>query len=113
MGRIASGELTQRITLITPGKPVLELVRGGSLPGPSVESSFWAKVEPISGGELLTLGQVANYSAWRITLRDQPLIQRTTTQRVRWQGETLNVQRVVNDLQQKEYVILTCFNSGK
>jgi SPP1 family predicted phage head-tail adaptor len=113
MGRIAAGELTQRITLITLGAPVPETDRGGSTPGPSVEQSFWAKVEPLSGGEVLALGQVANYSAWRITLRDQPLILRTPKQRVRWNGETLNVQRVVNDYQQKEYVILTCFNSGK
>ena len=113
MGRIAAGELTQRITLITPGPPVLETERGGSRPGPVVEQSFWAKVEPLSGGELLSLGQVANYSAWRITLRSQPFIERTAKQRVRWNGETLNVQRVVNDYQQKEYVILTCFNSGK
>jgi SPP1 family predicted phage head-tail adaptor len=113
MGRIHAGELTQRVTLITPGVPVEDEGLGGYTPGPPVEATYWAKVEPISGGELLTLGQVANYAAYRITLRDQPTISRTAKQRVRWKGETLNVQRVVNDLQQNEYVILTCFNSGK
>jgi SPP1 family predicted phage head-tail adaptor len=111
MGRIAAGELTQRVTLLTPGEPIPD--GRGYKPGPETEATYWAKVEPISGKEVLSLGQTLNTSAYRITLRDQPTIARTPKQRVRWNGETLNVQRVVNDLQQKEYVVLTCFNNGK
>lgn len=110
MGQLNSGQLDQRITLLTPGPPVPD-GRGGQKPGtlPDTETRLWAKVRPLSGRELLELGQTNNPTAYEITLRHHPV---AVGQKVRWKSDTYNVQRVVSDTS-NEFHKLTCFSSGK
>lgn len=111
MGKLNSGDLNQRITLLTPGPPVSD-GRGGQRPSalPDAETKLWAKVRPLSGRELLELGQTTNPAAYEITLRKHSGV--AVGQKVRWRADTYNVQRLVTDTT-NEYHILTCFSSGK
>jgi len=110
MGRLNSGDLDQRITLLTPGKAVSD-GRGGQKPSTQAdtETKLWAKVRPLSGRELLELGQTNNPTAYEITIRHHPV---AVGQKVRWKADTFNIQRVQSDTS-NEFHKLTCFSSGK
>jgi SPP1 family predicted phage head-tail adaptor len=108
MGRIAAGELRERIALLTDA-PGPSNGRGGFLPGTTTERSLWARVRPLRTGEKLALGQTLNTEAYEITIRHLPAI--APTQRVRWKGKSFNVQGVTPD-ERQEYLLLTCFTSG-
>jgi SPP1 family predicted phage head-tail adaptor len=111
MGALNSGDLDQRVTLLTPG-PAVPDGRGGQKPStqPDAETPLWAKVRPLSGRELLSLGQTNNPTAYEITIRYRKQVQ--VGQKVRWLGDSFNIQRVVTDTRH-EFHRLTCFNSGK
>jgi SPP1 family predicted phage head-tail adaptor len=111
MGQLNSGQLDQRVVLLTPGPPVPD-GRGGQKPStlPDTETRLWAKVRPLSGRELLELGQTTNPTAYEVTIRKHPGV--AVGQKVRWKGDTYNVHRLVTDTA-NEFHRLTCFSSGK
>lgn len=110
MGRIAAGQLRERVTLLTTAGAASD-GRGGYTPsGPDVSTTVWARVRPLSAREKLQLGQVVNSAAYEITIRK--LDAAAAKKRVLWKGETLNVQAVVAD-EDREYQRLTCFNGGQ
>ena len=109
MGILKAGDLRERITLLTPG-PTVPDSSGGHLAGPATEAAVWAQVTPLGTRELLALGQTLNTAAYRITIRRRVGV--SAKQRVRWQGRELNVQGVTAD-PDREYLVLTCFASGR
>lgn len=111
MGILNAGSLNQRVVLLTPGAPVSD-GRGGQKPSllPDTETRLWAKVRPLSGRELLELGQTTNPAAYEITIRKHAGV--AVGQKVRWRADSYNVQRLVTDTS-NEYHVLTCLNSGK
>lgn len=111
MGRVQAGQLRERIVLLTTAGPALPDGRGGFHPGGAdVEQGLWARVRPLNTGEKLRLGQTVDSNAYEITLRKRADI--GAKQRIRWQGQTLNVQGVVPD-ETNEYLLLTCINGGQ
>lgn len=111
MGRIEAGKLRERVTLLTTAAPApVADGYGYAATGPDTEQPLWARVRPLRVGEVLQLGQVANTQAYEITIRRRPGV--APTQRVRWKELTLNVQGVTPD-ETNEYLLLTCFTSGK
>ena len=108
MGRINAGQLTQRITLITPGAPVSD--GRGWVDGPETRTQVWARVRPIRGAEALRLGQTINTELYEITIRHRA--NTGPKERVEWEGKTLNLQALVPD-EYGEYQLLTCINGGQ
>lgn len=110
MGRIASGQLQERVTLLTPGPSIPEGNGYGNRPGPETATPLWARVRPLRGSERLNLGLVANEAAFEVTLRRRAGV--SAKCRVTWQGVTYNVQ-AISAGESREYLLLTCFTSGK
>lgn len=111
MGRLNAGQLQERVALLTTAAAAKD-GRGGYVPtGPATEKLLHARVRPLRGTEQLALGQILNSIAYEITIRSYKGFERTAKQRVRWKAETLDVQVVVYD-ENREYVVLTCFNRG-
>jgi SPP1 family predicted phage head-tail adaptor len=112
MGKLNSGDLSERVTLLTPSTSEPD-GRGGYLSaGPDAETSLWASVREISGKELLQYGQTLNNRGIEVTLRKDAKPTPTTGQWLTWNGESFNIHRVVAD-SRKEFTTLTCFNSGR
>jgi len=110
MGRLAAGQLRERITLLTTSTALPD-GRGGFVPsGPDTSQTVWARVRPLSTSEKLRLGQVADAEGYEITIRR--LASATAKQRVVWNTKTLNVQGVRAD-EDREYQLLTCINGGQ
>lgn len=110
MGRLAAGQLRERVTLLAPGPAVAENGGYGFQAGPETPVDLWARVRPLRGGERLNLGLLANDAAFEITLRNRPGV--SAKCRVKWKGVTYNVQAFSAD-ENREYLLLTCFTSGK
>jgi SPP1 family predicted phage head-tail adaptor len=109
MGRLSSGQLRERFTIITDGAPIPD-GQGGNTPGAPTEEAVWADVEVVNAGERLLNGQIANYNGLRVRIRCKAGV--TAKQRGRWNGQTVNIQAVVPD-KDKEYLLLTCINGGQ
>lgn len=113
MGKIDAGRLRERVTLLTPSVlPPISDGRGGFRPGgPDTEQTVWARVHPLRADEKLRLGQVVNANSYEITVRRVEGLA-SGKQRIKWQGQDLNVQAVTQD-ESREYQLLTCINSGQ
>lgn len=110
MGRINAGQLNHRISLITDGAGV-EDGQGGFLPGgEGSESQLWARVRPLRGTEALRLGQQLNGMVYEVTIRFRSDV--SGSNRLTWQGKTLNVQQVLPD-ENKEFLTLYALDSGQ
>lgn len=109
MGRLNAGQLSQRVTLLTPGAKAGD-GRGGFTPGTDTEKEVWARVRTLRGGEKLALGQVLNTDAVEVTVRNGPLL--SPAQRLRWKAATYNVLSVTPD-EYNEYTLLTCVSDGR
>jgi SPP1 family predicted phage head-tail adaptor len=110
MGKLNSGQLQERVVLLTAGASVSD-GRGGFLPSaPDTETTVWARVRPLSTSEKLQLGQVLNANAYEVTIRKINAV--SAKQRVLWKGQTLNVQAVTED-ENREFQLLICLNSGQ
>lgn len=110
MGRIAAGQLTERITLRAPGPSVPD-GRGGQNPGPmGAPVTVWARKRELTGTEVLRLGQTAGTGVVEFTIRYRETAGLTSL--VDWQGRDYAVRQVVHD-DRKEYTVLTCLTNGR
>lgn len=111
MGRINAGQLQERVTLLTTAASVADSDGYGFLPGgPDTEQQLWARVRPLRTDEKLRLGQIANAEAYEITIRMLKGV--SAKQRIRWKGQDMNITGVTPD-ENREYLLLTCLNSGQ
>lgn len=111
MGKINAGDLRERVTLLTTGAATRVAGGYGWQPaGPDSKVTVWARVRPLSGRELLALGQTLNVEAYEITIRS--LRDATAKQRALWKGKELNVQYERPD-EDREYLRLTCLYGGR
>jgi SPP1 family predicted phage head-tail adaptor len=111
MGKLAAGDLDQRVTILTSAVTISDGQGGGEPAGPDLENIVWAKVRTLRAAEKLALGQKLASVMIQVTVRAAPNINRTTQQRVVSQEVTYDVQAVETDTR-REFVILTCFSSG-
>lgn len=111
MGRLASGQLQERVTLLTTATVVADESGYGYVPGgDDIEQLLWARVRPLKEYEKLRLGLVANSDSYEVTIRNRPDV--SASQRLKWKGQTLNITGVRPD-ENREYLLLTCFDSGR
>lgn len=110
MGRLAAGNLTERISLRNPSAPVSD-GRGGFRPGvPTTPVVVSASVRVLSGAEVLRLGQVLGTSVAEFTVRYTTNVTTATT--VTWQGRSYGVKQVAQDVR-REFTTLTCSDNGR
>jgi SPP1 family predicted phage head-tail adaptor len=110
MGKLNAGDLTERVTILTSAVALSDGRGGYVAAGDDLAGQFWAKVRTLRAAEKLALGQTLASDAIQVTVRTAPNVNRTTQQRVVWKEITYAVQAVEANA---EYVVLTCFNSGK
>lgn len=109
MGRLAAGNLTEEVTLTTPGVAVPD-GQGGQRPGVNTTATVPAEVKQLSGRELLRLGLTAAVSVIEVRVRYRS--DAAYTQRLTWQGRSYNVSQVVQDTR-KEFTTFTCQDNGR
>lgn len=111
MGQLNSGQLQERVTLLTTAAPVADAGGYGSVAsGPDTKQAVWARVRPLRADEKLRLGQIINAEAYEITIRRLPGT--SAKQRVEWKDKTLNIIGVSDD-ENRECQRLTCLNGGQ
>ncbi|SDY97622.1 phage head closure protein [Hymenobacter psychrophilus] len=109
MGRVAAGNLTERLSLLNPSAPVPD-GRGGFLPGVATSPLVVrASVRQLSGLEVLRLGQVLGTSVVEFTIRYTDAV--NTTTKLRWSGRSYGVRQVVHD-PRREFTVLTAVDNG-
>lgn len=110
MGRIAAGDLTERVSLQQPTAAVPDGQGGFLKGGVNVTVTVYAKVRVVSGTEALRLGQTLGSRVVQAVVRYYPAATSSTT--LTWEGKSLAVQQVVHD-NRKEFTTLTCVDNGR
>jgi SPP1 family predicted phage head-tail adaptor len=91
--RIASGQLTQRITIQTATQIP---DRGGGRAKTWVNSpAIWARVEPMKGDEVVFGMQISSRVTHKITIRYRSGL--TTAQRIMHKSQIYNIRSILND----------------
>jgi SPP1 family predicted phage head-tail adaptor len=111
MGKLNSGDLQERVVLLTTAAPVKDPNGYGyNAAGPDEETAVWARVRPLRVDQKVRLGQVNNQAGYEITIRRRPDV--SAKQRVRWGEVELDIQGVTPD-ENREFLRLTCFDGGQ
>ncbi|TGE05561.1 phage head completion protein [Hymenobacter fodinae] len=104
MGRIAAGELTERVTLYTPG-PSTQGPFGATATGPEKEESVYANVQALRGTEALRLGLEQGGTVYRIVVRQNPGPDVSRLQRLVWKGRSMALTFVQPTLERDHAVL--------
>jgi SPP1 family predicted phage head-tail adaptor len=75
----------------------------------ATEATIWARVEPLSGRELVQAQQVASEATHRVTIRYRTGV--TTAKRFKLGTRTLNITSVINPGELGETLVLLCTES--
>jgi head-tail adaptor len=109
-GRIAAGDLTERVTLHYQAEPLPD-GQGGFRKGAESIRTVSAQVRVLSSRETLALGQTLAGRVAEVTIRAPRQVDVNTTQ-LSWDYSRWNIQRVDKD-PRREFLTLTCITNGR
>lgn len=81
--------------------------RGGSTQTPSTQTTAWARIEPLSGRELMQLGALSSTVTHRVTIRYQSGILPKMT--ITWGSRTFQISSVRTVDEELRWTVLDCF----